>query len=119
MVACDVSAVARDRAGRRCTRLGLNCDVWGGSDLDIRLQPQEDIVAEFFHLPPTAADFTGREAELTQLTTAIESGGATILGLRGMGGVGKTVLALKLAEQLKPRYPDAQFYLDLRIFHAC
>jgi tetratricopeptide (TPR) repeat protein len=28
--------------------------------------------------------------------------------------VGKTALALKLAERLKGRYPDAQFYLDLR-----
>jgi tetratricopeptide (TPR) repeat protein len=65
-------------------------------------------------LPPPPADFTGREDELAELTTAIEEGGATISGLRGMGGVGKTVLALKLAEQLAPRYPDAQFYLDLK-----
>jgi len=28
--------------------------------------------------------------------------------------VGKTALALKLAEQLTPHYPDAQFYLDLK-----
>ena len=28
--------------------------------------------------------------------------------------MGKTALALKLAEQLKPDYPDAQFYLDLK-----
>jgi len=34
--------------------------------------------------------------------------------LRGMGGVGKTALALKLAAQLGPRYPDAQFFLDLK-----
>lgn len=40
--------------------------------------------------------------------------GALICGAQGMGGVGKTALALKLAEELKPRYPDAQFYLDLR-----
>ena len=38
----------------------------------------------------------------------------TISGLQGMGGVGKTALALVLAERLKPRYPDAQFYLDLK-----
>src|SRR5439155_27369016 len=44
----------------------------------------------------------------------IEQGGATISGLQGLGGVGKTTLALKLAEQLTPHYPDAQFYLDLK-----
>ena len=31
-----------------------------------------------------------------------------------MGGVGKTALALVLAERLAERYPDAQFFLDLR-----
>ena len=31
-----------------------------------------------------------------------------------MGGVGKTALALKLAEELTPLYPDAQLYLDLK-----
>ena len=30
------------------------------------------------------------------------------------GGIGKTILALKLAEELKPLYPDAQIYLDLK-----
>ena len=31
-----------------------------------------------------------------------------------MGGVGKTTLALKLAAELKPEFPDAQIYLDLK-----
>lgn len=59
-------------------------------------------------------DFTGREDELTELLNAVQTCGVTISGFRGMGGVGKTALALKLAEQLTPLYPDAQFYLDLR-----
>ena len=58
-------------------------------------------------------DFTGRAAELSQILQAVERGGVTISGIQGMGGVGKTALALKLAEHLTPRYPDAQFYLDL------
>jgi len=45
---------------------------------------------------------------------AVETGGAVISGMYGVGGVGKTALALKLAEQLELRYPDAQFYLDLK-----
>jgi len=65
-------------------------------------------------LPPPPGDFTGREEELAALCRAIEQGGATISGLRGMGGIGKTVLALKLAGQITPRYPDAQIYLDLK-----
>ena len=67
-----------------------------------------------YQLPSPPGDFTGREEELAALCQAIEQGGVTIFGLRGMGGVGKTALALKLAEQITPRYPDAQIYLDLK-----
>jgi tetratricopeptide (TPR) repeat protein len=65
-------------------------------------------------LPPPPADFTGRAAELAELRAAIEKGGVHISGLQGQGGVGKTALALKLAEKLTPQFPDAQLYLDLR-----
>ncbi|HEY0079135.1 MAG TPA: tetratricopeptide repeat protein [Pyrinomonadaceae bacterium] len=65
-------------------------------------------------LPPPPRDFTGRKEELKELMAALAHGGVTISGLQGLGGVGKTTLALKLAEQLAPRYPDAQFYLDLK-----
>ncbi len=65
-------------------------------------------------LPPPPRDFTGRAAELTELMAAVEAGGVTISGLHGLGGIGKTALAIKLAEALTPRYPDAQFYLDLK-----
>jgi len=65
-------------------------------------------------VPPPPADFTGRVDEQQELLAAIEHGGVTISGLQGMGGIGKTALALKLVEQLKPRYSDAQIYLDLK-----
>jgi predicted ATPase len=65
-------------------------------------------------LPSPPRDFTGRAAELDELMAAVEAGGVTISGLHGLGGIGKTALALKLAEALTPHYPDAQFYLDLK-----
>ena len=65
-------------------------------------------------VPPPPADFTGREDELKELLASIETGGVTISGLQGMGGIGKTALAFKLIDLLKPRYPDAQFFLDLK-----
>jgi len=80
-------------------------------------------------LPPPPRDFTGREAELARLRAAFGEGGATISvkagdgdasglgGVQGMGGVGKTALALQIALELAPRYPDAQFFLDLKGAH--
>ncbi len=65
-------------------------------------------------LPAPPRDFTGREAELDELRQALRRGGATISGVQGMGGVGKTALALVLAEEFKGDYPDAQIYLDLK-----
>jgi len=77
-------------------------------------QPATSPLTPLFQLPPPPADFTGRTAELAELRAAIEKGGVHISGLQGQGGVGKTALALKLAAELAPNYPDAQIYLDLK-----
>lgn len=72
-------------------------------------------LAPLHQLPTPPADFTGREEDLEFLRSRLAEGGTgAMFGLRGMGGVGKTTLALKLAEELKPRFPDAQIYLDLK-----
>jgi tetratricopeptide (TPR) repeat protein len=65
------------------------------------------------HLPPPPRDFTGRDEELQDLLAGFERG-ATITGLRGMGGIGKTALAYALAETLAGRYPDGQILVELR-----
>ena len=65
-------------------------------------------------LPTPPGDFTGRLKDLTDLVEKVRFNGTHVLGFFGMGGIGKTVLALKLAEELIPRYPDAQFFVDLR-----
>ena len=86
-----------------------------GVDADTVKEALSSIAPTRLHqVPPPPADFTGRKDELEELLVAIEHGGVTISGLQGLGGIGKTALALKLVEQLKPRYPDAQFYLDLK-----
>ena len=76
--------------------------------------PADPVATALHQVPSPPGDFTGRKEELEELLAAIEQGGATILGLHGLGGIGKTALARKLIEQLKLRYPDAQFYLDLK-----
>jgi tetratricopeptide (TPR) repeat protein len=87
-------------------------DIVGG-DKHVHEAPAPAI-APLHQLPPPPADFTGRATELAELRAAIEKGGIHISGLQGQGGVGKTALALKLAAELAPSFPDAQIYLDLK-----
>jgi tetratricopeptide (TPR) repeat protein/predicted phosphodiesterase len=64
-------------------------------------------------IPPPPADFEGREEEISDILSNFEKG-ATITGLRGMGGIGKTALALVLAEKLKSHFPDGQIFIEMR-----
>ncbi len=65
-------------------------------------------------LPPPLPEFTGRSAVLSAISTASENPQIKILSLQGVSGVGKTTLAVRLAHQLTPHYPDAQIYIDLK-----
>ncbi len=85
-----------------------------GKALRQPISPPSALPQPLHQIPPPPGDFTGREQELADLREALRAGGATISGLRGAGGIGKTALALRLAEELEPLYPDAQLYLDLK-----
>jgi DNA-binding SARP family transcriptional activator len=72
-------------------------------------------------LPHEVHGFVGRAAELHQLAewrTAVESSMQTLLisAIDGVGGIGKTSLAVRFARQVAHSYPDGQLYLDLRGF---
>ncbi|MEV8568348.1 BTAD domain-containing putative transcriptional regulator [Streptomyces sp. NPDC051322] len=71
-------------------------------------------------LPPDIDDFIGRSAELATLASVIAPAGTRdssrprrIL-LTGMGGIGKTALAVHAAHAGAHHYPDGQLYVDLR-----
>jgi tetratricopeptide (TPR) repeat protein/transcriptional regulator with XRE-family HTH domain len=68
-------------------------------------------------LPAAAADFTGREPEFARLKAALSRGeGSTVVAITGMGGAGKTALALQVAHAVADDYPGGQLYLDLHGF---
>src|SRR5271169_2580051 len=77
-------------------------------------EPLQGPSLSLHQLPTPPPDFTGRSKELTELVEKIRFDGARVVGIFGMCGVGKTSLALMLAEELTPRYPDAQIFLDLK-----
>ena len=69
---------------------------------------------EICTLPASTADFTGREAELAHLANILAAGGrAGISAVTGMGGIGKTALAVEAAQRAAERFPDGMLFLDL------
>jgi non-specific serine/threonine protein kinase len=63
------------------------------------------------NLPPQRTSFVGREKELTECARLLQE--TRLLTLTGIGGCGKTRLALKLAEALLASYPDGVWFVDL------
>ncbi|GGZ97454.1 AfsR/SARP family transcriptional regulator [Streptomyces bluensis] len=72
-------------------------------------------------LPPSPRAFVGRDHELAALDNLLkESLGAdrvlVISAIGGVGGIGKTWLALRWAHEHLARFPDGQLYVNLRGF---
>ncbi|MFB9849705.1 BTAD domain-containing putative transcriptional regulator [Micromonospora andamanensis] len=66
-------------------------------------------------LPVVSRGLSGREAEFERLD-ALVSGPLPVVVVTGMGGAGKTSLALRWAHHRAGDFPDGRFYLDLRGF---
>ncbi|MYV65218.1 tetratricopeptide repeat protein, partial [Streptomyces sp. SID2131] len=74
-------------------------------------------VARPAQLPATVPDFTGRDSfvrELGALLAGAEGHVMAVSALAGIGGVGKTTLAVHVAHEARPHFPDGQLYVDLQ-----
>ncbi|MFE5814133.1 BTAD domain-containing putative transcriptional regulator [Streptomyces sp. NPDC056479] len=73
-------------------------------------------------LPYDLSDFTGRQKELSALLDCIKDKNDSaerhtpIVAIDGMGGSGKTSLAVRAARQMSDLFPDGQLHMDLRGF---
>jgi hypothetical protein len=68
-------------------------------------------------LPARVRIFEGRADRLAELDRlATDEARVPVVVISGMGGVGKTALAVQWAGSAAARFPDGQFYVDLRGF---
>jgi len=87
-----------------------------GRDKIINIQQAASVAGNALHqLRAPVGDFVGREQEIENLISALlRNTRASITGISGMGGVGKTELVLMVADRLSNEYPDAQFFINLQ-----
>jgi predicted ATPase len=76
---------------------------------DPALRPSRD--APGGNLPRRATSFVGRDGELVGVAAAVAS--APLVTLTGVGGVGKSRLALEVADRDRERFPDGAWLCEL------
>ncbi|MEP6878979.1 MAG: tetratricopeptide repeat protein [Nitrosospira sp.] len=98
-------------ASGRSIAAGAN-GIAAGGDVHYHAAPGESTLRPTPPAPP--AHFTGHEDDLARFAQLLTSGqDVAITALHGMGGIGKTSLALKLAGQLHPHFPGGVLWWSL------
>ncbi|MBH1935268.1 tetratricopeptide repeat protein [Streptomyces sp. AV19] len=93
----------------------------GDADLNLHLPTDQGAAGPAFirpaQLPATVSDFTGRAAFVDELSHQLATADGRIMAVSavaGIGGVGKTTLAVHVAHAARNHFPDGQLYVDLQ-----
>lgn len=68
-------------------------------------------------LPAAVPDFTGRASFVAEIGSQLGAAGGRVMAVSavaGIGGVGKTTLAVQVAHTTRDHFPDGQLYVDLQ-----
>ncbi len=65
-------------------------------------------------LPAQPTSFIGRETEIAEISTLLADPACRLLTLTGLGGMGKTRLAIAVARRMQPAFPDGIYFVPLQ-----
>lgn len=66
------------------------------------------------NLPTHATSFVGRQSELDDISKLLAESSCQLLTLVGLGGVGKTRLAIEIAHRVQNLFPDGVYFVPLQ-----
>src|SRR5258706_12414333 len=66
-----------------------------------------------YRIPSPSEPFVGREPELQQLLTLIDNHDARRITVLGMGGIGKTRLAIEAAQQRRNYFRHGVYFIEM------
>ncbi|WNV82670.1 BTAD domain-containing putative transcriptional regulator [Umezawaea sp. Da 62-37] len=122
----EALAVHRAVVGRLADELGIDPgprlraaheQLIGEEGQDGRREQAFDLIRPA-QLPNDLPTFSGRDAELTGMLTALRDGHhpMALALIDGMPGAGKTTVAVRFAREAADAYPDGQLFVNLRGF---
>ncbi len=76
-------------------------------------EPEQDVPPASYPLPPQPTSMVGREADISELIALLHTPACRMLTLLGPGGIGKTRLALRLAETAAPAFRHGVCWVSL------
>ncbi len=112
----DNYKIEQDVKGERNQTIGNNYgNAFGNIEGNVYLNKQPKFLS-LHQLPSDIADFTGRTTEIDTIRQQLLSSKSLVISaVAGMPGVGKSALAIHVAQQLaESDFPDVQLYVDLR-----
>jgi len=101
-----------EEAREKHDKAALDLLAFWAEEQDRRVEAVQRSQTAIFQAMPALTNLVGRTQEYEQLKHVLLSGGR-ICVLRGMSGVGKTVLAAKAAHELRASFPDGVLWAQV------